>query len=208
MSIEVLLNNSDISVIGPPDTVELQLDVGGKGARGSQIFSGFDNPNTTPPDEAVLPNDIFIRESQGQTEGYIYQYLSDGAGGFQWEKIGSLKPSIYSEVVSLGASAGSLSASAGSLSASAGIYTYQVSISEAFTEYSATSISANNLHVQISTEFNDAPVVTSVKTKSVDNVSNVIDVGFYSIYYNSASTQWLDLSDTSAKHHVTLSLLA
>ena len=33
MSIEVLLNNSDISVIGPPDTVELQLDVGGKGTR-------------------------------------------------------------------------------------------------------------------------------------------------------------------------------
>jgi hypothetical protein len=201
MSIEVLLNNSDISVIGPPDTVELQLDVGGKGTRGSQIFSGFDDPNTTPPDETVLPNDIFIRESQGQTEGYIYQYLSDGAGGFQWEKIGSLKPSIYSEVVSLGASAGNLSASAG-------IYTYQVSLSEAFTEYSATSISANNLHVQISTEFNDAPVVTSVKTKSVDSLSNVIDVDFYSIYYNSASTQWIDLTDTSAKHHVTLSLLA
>lgn len=201
MSIEVLLDTPEISVIGPPATIDLQLDVGGKGARGSQIYSGFDDPNVDPPDASILPNDLFIRESQGQTEGYLYQYLSDGAGGFQWEKIGSLKPSIYSDVASL-------SASVGNISASAGIYTYEVSIAEAFSEYTATSISASNLNVQISTEFDDAPVITSLKTKSVNNVTNFINVDFYSLYYNSASAQWLDLTDSSAKHHITISLLA
>jgi hypothetical protein len=201
MSIEVLLDTPEISVIGPPATIDLQLDVGGKGARGSQIYSGFDDPNVDPPDASILPNDLFIRESQGQTEGYLYQYLSDGAGGFQWEKIGSLKPSIYSDVASL-------SASVGNLSASAGVYSYQVSIAEAFSEYTATSISANNLNIQISTEFEDAPVVTSLKTKSVNNITNFINVDFYSLYYNSASAQWLDLTDSSAKHHITISLLA
>jgi hypothetical protein len=201
MSIEVLLNTPEISVIGPPATIDLQLDVGATGQRGSQIFSGFDDPNVAPPDASILLNDLFIRESQGQTEGYLYQYLSDGAGGFQWEKIGSLKPSIYSDVASL-------SASVGNISASGGIYTYAVSIAEAFSEYSATSISENNLSIQISTEFEDAPVVTSLKTKSVNNITNFINVNFYSLYYNSASAQWLDLTDSSAKHHITISLLA
>lgn len=201
MSIEVLLDTPEISVIGPPETIQLQLDIGGTGTRGSQIYSGFDDPNVDPPDASILPNDLFIRESQGQTEGYLYQYLSDGAGGFQWEKIGSLKPSIYSDIVSL-------SASAGNLSASAGVYSYEVSIAEAFSEYTATSINANNLNIQISTEFDDAPVTTSIKTKSVNNVTNFINVDFYAMYYNSASAQWLDLTDALAKHHITISLLA
>lgn len=198
MSIEVLLNTPEISVIGPPATVELQLDVGSRGVRGSQIYSGFDDPNSEPPDADLLPNDLFIRESQGQTEGYIYQYLSDGIGGFQWEKIGSLKPSIYSDIVSLSSSA--------SLSASAGIYSYQVSIAEAFSEYTATSILAENLNVQISAEFDDAPVVTSIKTKTVNTSTNFINIDFYSIYYDSGS--WSDLTDSNAKYHITMSLLA
>lgn len=201
MSIEVLLDTPEISVIGPPATVELQLDIGSRGVRGSQIFSGFDDPNTTPPDANVLANDIFIRASQGQTEGYLYQYLSDGAGGFQWEKIGSLKPSIYSDIASL-------SASAGNLSASAGIYSYQVSISEAFSEYTATAIEAENLNINISTEFSDAPVVTSIKSRSVNNITNFINIDFYSMYYNSACAQWTNLTNPSAKHHITLSLIA
>lgn len=201
MSIEVLLDNDEISVIGPPATVELQLDIGSRGVRGSQVYSGFDDPNTTSPDTDILPNDIFIRASQGQTEGYIYQYLSDGAGGFQWEKIGSLKPSIYSDIASL-------SASAGNLSASAGIYSYQVSISEAFSEYTTTAIQAQNLNIHISTEFSDAPVVTSVKSKSINTATNFINIDFHSIYYNSASAQWINLTNPSAKHHITMSLLA
>jgi hypothetical protein len=198
MSVEVLLDTPEIAVIGPPATIELQLDIGSRGVRGSQIYSGFDDPNDDPPDAELLPNDLFIRASQGQTEGYIYQYLSDGVGGFQWEKIGSLKPSVYSDIVSL-------SASAGNLSASAGIYSYQVSIAEAFSEYTATSILANNLNIHISAEFADAPVVTSIKSKTVNNETNFINVDFYSIYYDSGS--WSNLSDALAKYHITLSLL-
>lgn len=198
MSIEVLLNTPEISVIGPPASIDLQLDIGATGQRGSQIYSGFDDPNDVAPEGDILPNDIFIRESQGQTEGYLYQYLSDGAGGFQWEKIGSLKPSIYSDTTSLSASA--------NLSASAGIYTYQVSISEAFSEYSAPSISANNLNIQMSVEFDDAPAIVSVKNKEVNLVSNNILVDFYAKKLESGS--WSDLLDSSAKYHITLSLLA
>ena len=198
MSVEVLLDTPEISVIGPPATVDLQLDIGATGQRGSKIFSGFDDPNVTPPDATLLPNDLFIRESQGQTEGYLYQYLSDGVGGFQWERIGTLKPSIYSDTVSLSASA--------NLSASAGIYTYQVAIAEAFAEYSAPSIEADNLNVQMSVEFDGAPAIVSVKSKEVNLSSNKIFVDFYAKKFESST--WSDLADSSAKYHITLSLLA
>lgn len=199
MSVEVLLDTPEISVIGPPATVELQLDIGARGVRGSQIFSGFDDPNVTPPSGDILPNDIFIRESQGQTEGYIYQYLSDGVGGFQWERIGNLKPATFSDIASL-------SASPSNLTASAGFYTYQVALTEAFAEYPALSILEGNLNVQISAEFADAPVLVSIKNKEVNAIANHINVNFYALKYESGS--FSASPDATAKYHITMSLLA
>lgn len=199
MSIEVLLDTPEISVIGPPATVELQLDIGSRGIRGSQIYSGFDDPNDEAPDASLLPNDLYIRESQGQTEGYIYQYLSDGVGGFQWEKIGNLKPTIFSHIASL-------SASPANLSASAGVYTYEVSVAEAFAEYPALSILPENLTVQVSAELDGSPVMTSIKTISVNTSSNTIGLDFYAMQYESGS--WSASADSSAKYHITMSLLA
>jgi hypothetical protein len=200
MSVEVLLDNADIAVIGPPATVELQLDIGATGTRGSQIFSGFDNPNDTPPDADLLSNDLFIRESQGQTEGYIYQYLSDGIGGYQWEKIGNMKPSTYSDITSLSASA--------NLSASAGIYTYSVTVAEAFSTYSIGSIDADNLAVQITPEIStgSVPVLVTIYDKQVNLISNTIEIDFYALKYSGGA--WSAFSDSNGKYHITISLIA
>lgn len=199
MSIEVLLDTPEISVIGPPNNILVQLETGATGERGSLIFSGFDNPNSASALlTGSLPNDLFIRESQGQTEGYIYQYLSDGAGGFNWEKIGNLKPSTFSDIASLSASAG--------LTASAGIFSYEVSIAEAFNEYSISDITANNLHVSITPELLNTPIVTTIYGKEVDAGTNTIILDFYAMKYIAGS--WSTVSDNSAKFHITISLLA
>lgn len=199
MSIEVLLDTPEISVIGPPNNILVQLETGATGERGSLIFSGFDNPNSASALlTGSLPNDLFIRESQGQTEGYIYQYLSDGAGGFNWEKIGNLKPSTFSDIASLSASAG--------LTASAGIFSYEVSIAEAFNEYSISDITANNLHVSITPELLNTPIVTTIYGKEVNAGTNTIILDFYAMKYIAGS--WSTVSDNSAKFHITISLLA
>jgi hypothetical protein len=199
MSVEVLLDTPEISVIGPPATILLQLETGATGDRGSLIFSGFNNPNSASANLTdILPNDLFIRESQGQTEGYIYQYLSDGAGGFNWEKIGNLKPSIFSDIQSLSASAG--------LTASAGIFTYEVAIAEAFNEYSISDITADNLHILITPELLNTPIVTTVYSKEVNTSTNKIIITFYAMKYLAGS--WSAVSETTAKFHITISLLA
>jgi hypothetical protein len=199
MSIEVLFNNPDISVIGPPQNIVVQLETGATGDRGSLIFSGFDNPNSASSNLIyVLPNDLFIRASQGQTEGYIYQYLPDGAGGFNWEKIGNLKPSIFSQTVSLNDTAG--------LSASAGIFNYEIPISVAFNEYSISDITAENVHVSITPQLLNTPISTTVYDIEVDSIANTIIITFFAMKYISGS--WSVVTESNAKFHITLSLLA
>jgi|GEM_PF-2157833 hypothetical protein len=199
MSVEVLLDTPEISVIGPPQNILVQLETGATGERGSLIFSGFDNPNSASASLTdSLPNDLFIRESQGQTEGYIYQYLSDGAGGFNWEKIGSLKPSIFSVIASLSASAG--------LTASAGLFSYEVSLAEAFSEYSISEVTADNIHISITPDLLNTPIVATVYSKEVNTGTNMIIIGFYAMKYISGS--WSAVTENTAKFHITLSLLA
>ena len=37
---DVVLSNDDITILGPPSTIELSVDIGPQGDRGSQIFVG------------------------------------------------------------------------------------------------------------------------------------------------------------------------
>ena len=68
---DVLLDNDDITVLGPPETLELLIDIGPEGARGSQIFVGVGNPNTEEIGQTPLLNDLYINTSPGADYGYL-----------------------------------------------------------------------------------------------------------------------------------------
>lgn len=95
-SIEVLLSNDDITVLGPPEIVELSLDIGAKGVRGSQFFVGSGNPNSISIGQTPELNDMFINVSPGPNYGYMYQYVSQ-PGGNTWVEVLRINPAIYSE---------------------------------------------------------------------------------------------------------------
>lgn len=194
MSVEVILNNPEISVIGPPETIQLQVGIGPTGQRGSKIFSGFDDPNTTPPSGQPLANDIYIREDQGQTEGYIYQYLSDGTGGYQWERIGNLKPSIHTEIINI--------------SPSGGIYQYLIPISDAFPNYSSSTISAENISIQVTPqiETGSLPLIATVYSKSINTGNNNIEIGINVLEYSGSS--WSVSTNTDIYFNITISLIS
>lgn len=72
---DVLLSTDDLLVIGGPTTIDLQLDYGSKGTRGSQIFLSNGNPNTSGNIlETPLINDVAINTSAADTEEYLYLY--------------------------------------------------------------------------------------------------------------------------------------
>jgi hypothetical protein len=96
MAIDVLLNTDDIVVFGPPDVVEVLVDIGPSGTRGSQVFVGVGDPNLVEIGQTPNLNDLYINTSPGADYGYLYQYVSE-PGGDTWIQVLKLNPTIYSE---------------------------------------------------------------------------------------------------------------
>ena len=93
---DVLLSNDDITVLGPPNTVEVLVDIGPTGTRGSQVFAGIGDPNDIEIGQTPILNDLYINASPGVNYGYMYQYVSS-PGGNTWVQILSVNPTIYSK---------------------------------------------------------------------------------------------------------------
>lgn len=93
---EVLVSNDDITVLGPPSVVEVLVDIGPTGTRGSQVFVGVGDPNIIEIGQTPLLNDLYINTSPGADYGYLYQYVSE-PGGNTWIQILELNPTIYSQ---------------------------------------------------------------------------------------------------------------
>ena len=94
---DVLLSNDDVTVLGPPNTVEVLVDIGPTGTRGSQVFVGVGDPNLVEIGQTPLLNDLYINTSPGADYGYLYQYVSE-PGGNTWIEILELNPTIYSQL--------------------------------------------------------------------------------------------------------------
>ena len=92
---DVLLDNDDITVLGPPEVVELLVDIGPTGTRGSQTFVGVGDPNIVEIGQTPILNDLYINASPGADYGYLYQYVSE-PGGNTWIEVLELNPTIYS----------------------------------------------------------------------------------------------------------------
>lgn len=98
---EVLFNNDDITVLGPPATVELALNIGPQGTRGSKVFVGSGDPNSLTTSGTIFSqelelNDLYINASPGPDYAYMWQYIA-GISSNIWVEILKLNPVIYSE---------------------------------------------------------------------------------------------------------------
>lgn len=99
--VDVLLSNEDVTVLGPPSVIELQLDIGAQGTRGSKFFVGSGNPNAQTSSgqlggQTLLLNDLYVNVSPSASFGYIFQYVAE-PGGDVWVEVLDINPTIYSE---------------------------------------------------------------------------------------------------------------
>ena len=155
---DVLLSNDDITVLGPPETVELLVDIGATGTRGSQVFVGVGDPNIVEIGQTPLLNDLYINIASGGSYGYLYQYVSEPGGNVWIEALG-LNPTIYSVNYTT--------------SYTNGIAQIVIPISNIVTS-TATPLTANNFSVQFSI-VNDNPVAASMSIPAlVQNDDNLV----------------------------------
>lgn len=93
---EVLIANDDLTVLGGPSSVNVSLDFGPPGQRGSLIYASNGVPSDSnsgiPVD--VLPYDLAINISASSNRYLtVYQYFSaDGASG--WNELTRLAPNV------------------------------------------------------------------------------------------------------------------
>jgi len=184
---DVLLSNDDITVLGPPAIIELLVDIGPTGTRGSQVFVGVGDPNSITIGQTPILNDLFINTSPGGELGYMYQYVSE-PGGDTWIKVLDLNPSIYSINYEAIFSAGTTSIT--------------IPISD-IVDVTGAPLTADNFNVQHSITHTN-PIASSVSIPALvgDGSNLVVDITAVEYSSESGPAEWLELDGYLTVHLV------
>jgi len=183
---DVWLNTEDITVLGPPEVVELLVDIGPKGDRGSQVYVGSGDPNslmsgTTLFGKQILLNDLYINTSPGSDYGYMYQYVSQ-PGSNLWIQILEINPTIYSKSFLTTYTGGTASIT--------------IPISNIVT-VSGTPLTAQNFSVQYSIAHTN-PVATSMQIPSLAGSGTQLVINFSGVEY--VDNAWSNIASSLTTH--------
>lgn len=181
---EVILSTEDITVLGGPSSINVDIDFGPEGTRGSQIFIGEGDPNS--PSTVIGQSDIkildlFINIKADDLEYlYVYQYVSEN-GINSWKKLFKIIPNIKS-----------LNSSA---IFSSGSTTINVPINQVVSPEMVSSITKEEFNVQVSI-VSDNATATSI---SLGDPSGTGDLRVLPVTVNAAEfsgSAWADLVGT------------
>jgi hypothetical protein len=183
---DVLLSNDDITVLGPPELVELLVDIGPTGQRGSKIFVGVGEPNTLTLgglifQETVNLYDMYINSAPGVNYGYMYQYISE-TGGNTWVEVLKIAPTLYSKKHTVTFASGEASIS--------------IPIANIVT-VSGTPLTASNFNVQHSIE-NLVPIASSIEIPALAGAGTNFVVNLNAAKYESST--WSNLTGEVTVH--------
>jgi hypothetical protein len=183
---DVVVSNDDITVLAPPEVIELLIDIGPTGQRGSKFFVGVGDPNTLTSSQTIFSQDIYlydmyINTSPGTDYGYMYQYVSE-PGGNTWTQVLKISPTLYSKKHAVTFTAGE-----GSLT---------VPIANIVT-VSGTPLTASNFNIQYSIEGTN-PVASSIEVPALAGAGTNLVINFNAV--KSVSGTWSNLTGEVTVH--------
>ena len=184
--VDVLLNTEDVVVLGPPDSVDVLVDIGPQGTRGSKIIVGSGEPNAQTSSGVILGttlilNDIYIQTDPGADYGYMYQYVSQ-PGGNTWIEVLSVRPAIYSAIETISFTSGS-----GSIT---------IPISNIVT-VTGSPLTASNFNVQFQIEGAN-PIASSMEIPALAGAGTNLVINFDAVQYSGGS--WSALTGSKTVH--------
>ena len=184
--VDVLLNTEDVVVLGPPDSVDVLVDIGPQGTRGSKIIVGSGEPNAQTSSGVLLGttlilNDIYIQTDPGTDYGYMYQYVSQ-PGGNTWVEVLSINPAIYSAIETLAFTSGSASIT--------------IPISNIVT-VTGSPLTASNFNVQFKIEGAN-PIASSMEIPALAGAGTNLVINFDAVQYSGGS--WSALTGSKTVH--------
>ncbi len=98
---EVLLSSDELTVLGGPAEISVDVDFGPQGDRGSLILYGLGKPDNVVLPETPQVYDSYINLLTSDDEyQFMYQFIAGPNSGTPiWTKLFKLTPNIYSENV-------------------------------------------------------------------------------------------------------------
>ena len=178
---DVVLNNDDVTVLAPPEVVEVLVDIGPPGTRGSQFFVGSGNPNSINIGQTPNLNDLYINASPGGEIGYLYQYRAQ-PGGNVWVEVLDIYPSVYSENAQVTFESGSAEVI--------------IPVADIIT-VTGTPLTSDNFSIQYSIAHTN-PVASAMQIPPLPGEGNNLVINLEAIEY--ASSTWSALDESVTIH--------
>ena len=131
---EVILSSDDLTVLGGPSIVSVDVDFGPTGDRGSQIFVGNGNPNVVEIGQTPKIFDLYINLLSSDDEYLNYYQYQNVDGTNVWVRLFSLVPfsKSYKDEETF----------------TAGVATFNIPIANIVSEIDVESVSSANFNVQ------------------------------------------------------------
>jgi len=180
-NIDVLLTNDDLIVLGGPQEINVELDYGPEGERGSLIFVGNGGPSELTIGQTPKAFDLYINMLKSDPNNeylMIYSYLP-GLTGIQWQAITKLIPNTYSTNTSIDFSS---------------VNYCHIPIASIVDPSYVGNTDASNFNVQVTFATSEGfPLVSSIKTEivSLNSIEN-LKITFYAKEFD--GTNWVDVS--------------
>jgi hypothetical protein len=186
--VDYILENEDLDVFGGPSTVDVSVDFGRTGERGSRTWVGNGNPATVLASQDVKLYDLYINTSAADY-GWTYQYVAE-VGTPAWVKV--LRPSPASRITAATFTTGSA--------------TINIPVS---TITSDTTVAANQFTIRYNIENSAGNPVASSFTYSITTISSVkyVQIIIKGAEWN--GTSWSNLNSVTPYNvHTSISYLS
>ena len=187
---DVVLTTDELLVLSGPSSINVEVDFGPEGERGSLFFVSVGNPNTALTGQTPKAKDLCVNILKTDNEySYVYQYNSDGADGFQWYPIIKLSPLQYNKILTGTFVDGSK--------------VFNIPVSYIVDEETSQTLTSANFNITYSIP-NDSPIASSIEIGSFTNdpVSGlqVLPVTVNAVEYT--GSVWQDLTGVKTVHFV------
>jgi hypothetical protein len=178
--VDILLTTDDLAVLGGPETVNVEVDFGATGSRGTQIYavSGQPNNSNTYIPETPKVYDIAINISPTDDEyQFVYQYISNS-----WTPLFKLVSNFYSKNYT-------------DISFASGEWTVLIPVNA----ITSSSVTAANFNVQYSIG-SLKPIASSLEVGSISTSSGEEALPITIRAYELIDNNWSALSGTKPVH--------
>lgn len=199
---EINLTTDDLTILGGPASVNVDLDIGPQGSRGSITFFGSGKPtvvnNFVPSGYSLQAFDSYININPNDDEYLYFYHYSNGLTGLEWTRRFKLIPDTFSGTYERTFTAGQV--------------TINVPIVDIATNYPdiLANVTASNFNVQCNI-LNQEPVsfglsVAEVALVTINNVdTEVLPITINAIEYDDQTSSWSPITTEKTIHlHITM----